>query len=197
MAEPSAHDEMTPMRLCVCFLLALFFSMPAHAQLTVEQLQGVSVSATTLLLVRIRDVGGNQEFVNQDHWEIYFRIGPGGVITGSQHHTITRDGNHIGSEGNNFSQTIGKPGRGFNGLQSLWLLEDHSLVNLLALKMAWGAKTIFTFQPTEGGFTCSVKRRNVREVGQPVMQRPSISDGHPIEILSARQVSSTCRATRG
>jgi hypothetical protein len=188
---------MVSMRLHICFLLALFSSTAVYAQLTVEQLQGVSVSATTLLTVRIRDVGGTQEFVNQDHWEIYFRIGPGGVITGSQHHTVTRDGNHIGSEGNNFSQTIGKPGRGFNGLQSLWLLEDHSLVNLLALKMAWGAKTIFTFQPTERGFTCSVKRSNVREVGKPVMQRPSISGGHPIEILSARQLSSSCQATRG
>jgi hypothetical protein len=180
------------MRLPIYFLLALFFSMPARAQLTVEQLQGVSVSATTLLHVRIRRAG--QEFENQDRWEIEFRIGPGGVINASYRHAVSRDGNHIASDDGDFSETIGKPGL-FKGMQSLWLLQDNSLLRLIAYSTG-GSRTIFTFYPTEGGLKCSVERANALEVGKGNSRLPSMADGYPIEILSTRQVSSNCRATR-
>ena len=96
------------MRLPIYFLLALFCSLPAYAQLTVEQLQGVSVSATTLLHVRIGRAG--QELENQERWVTEFNIGPGGVINGSYRVTVFRNGNYVTSAGWDFSQTIGKSG---------------------------------------------------------------------------------------
>jgi hypothetical protein len=47
-------------RSCVARLRHLQARPQPFAQLTAERLEGVSVSATTLLLVHVRDVGGNQ-----------------------------------------------------------------------------------------------------------------------------------------
>jgi hypothetical protein len=180
------------MRLPIYFLLALFCSLPAYAQLTVEQLQGVSVSATTLLHVRIGRAG--QELENQERWVTEFNIGPGGVINGSYRVTVFRNGNYITSAGGDFSHTIGKPGMINNG-KSIWLLQENSLIFLFARPRVGGGQAIFTFYPTQGGLKCSARMANVLEVGKGNSRTRSIADGYPIEILSTRQVSSSCRAT--
>ena len=193
MVGRSSHDAAGPMKSRICFLLGLFSSWPAHAQLTAERLQGVSVSATILEDVRVLRDG--QERQSQNRWIVEFRIGPSGVIDGSYRLTVFREGNYVASDGGDFSQTIGKPGM-IKQWKSLWLFQDNSLIMLFARKRVGGAQAIFTFYPTEGDLKCSVKTANVLEVGKGNSRARSAYDGYPIKLLSSRQLSSSCHATR-
>jgi hypothetical protein len=161
-------------------------SSPAFAQgVSAESLRGRTIAAQWAYETRARREG--REFDNPVKFELTLNIGGDGSANG----TVTR---HVvgprgpQSETRTFSAVIGKPGQTREG-HRLMLLSGNTLTMLQTFEVG-GAKTTITLG---GGGSCTVRSPAMKETGSNVVVRRNAVVGGQIEILSSRQVSSSCR----
>jgi len=79
------------------------------------------------------------------------------------------------------------------GGHALWIFEDDTLT-FLRTYQGGGLKATFAVARSPTGFDCTAKVGWLREEGTPIVMR-SFVDQERLEILSARQVASSCRIT--
>ena len=152
-----------------------------------ESLRGRTITAQWAYETRARRDG--REFDNPVKFDMTINVGGDGNASG----TVTR---HVvgprgpQSETRTFSATIGKPGQTREG-HRLMLLSGNTLTVLQTFEVG-GAKTTITLG---GGGSCTVRSPPLKETGSSVVVRRNAVVGGQIEILSSRQVSSSCRVS--
>ena len=95
------------------------------------------------------------------------------------------------------STTFGKPrdSRFLGGGQAVWLFEDGALTSLRTYGGAGGYKRTIAFARQGQSITCNIKETFVREEGVGRVALRSGIDSAPVTVISAKQVSSSCRVT--
>jgi len=166
---------------------------PAAAQtMTAESLAGSTIVATVNYDVRWRR--GEEQLSGPGSVTYQLNIGANGPYTGS----VTRSNARAGATSTEqFSGTLGR-GREVGGRMSghsVWILSGNSLRMLRTYEVG-GKTTVITFGA--GGRSCSVRSPFARETGAgSAIRRGAIgSRGGTVEILSARQTSSSCQVRR-
>lgn len=161
---------------------------PAAAQgVSVESLRGRTITASVSWETKARRNG--REFDNPVKNDFTIVIGSDGKVTG----TVTR--HVVGPSGpttqtRSFSAVLGRP-RDAVGGSALMLLSGNTLTMLRTFEVG-GGKTTITLG---GGGSCTIRSPAMRETGSGVLLRRDAVVGGQIEILSSRQVSSSCRVS--
>jgi hypothetical protein len=159
---------------------------PAVAQTTAESLRGRSISATVQYQVQGRRDG--REFTAPVTAEWRLSIGDDRVTGTISRTSITPRGPV--STSRPISAMIGKPGqiKAAGGGHGLVLLSGNTLTLLRTFEVG-GIKTTITFT---GGGNCTIHAPIMQEVGAGNTRRDAIVGG-TVEIISSKQVSSSCR----
>jgi hypothetical protein len=160
----------------------------ANAQgVSPDSLRGRSVEATVVYQVRRRhETRGEIDSPVTVDWRL--NIGSDGRVTGSVTRSTTGRRGPI-SNTRQVSAAIGKP-REVAGGHSLMILSGNTLTLLRTFEVG-GHKTTITFS----GGGCSIRAPMMQEVGAGRTKRDAIVGG-TVEVISHRQVSSSCRVTR-
>jgi hypothetical protein len=183
----------------MCLMAAILLtsvSLPIEAEranaqsVTPAWLAGRTVEATVTFQMRIRREGrGEFDAPTTIDWRL--NIGSDGRVTGS----ITRS-SPVGPRGpvsttRQVSAQIGRPGelRGGGG-HGVMILSGNTLTMLRTFEVG-GNKTTITF----AGGGCSIRGAMMQEVGAGRTRAAAIAGG-TVEVLSSRQVSSSCRLSR-
>ena len=166
-------------------VVLLYGPSPVEAQGAAESLKGRTITASVSWETKARKNG--REFDNPVKNDWVLRISADGKVSG----TVTR--NVVGtrgpaSESRSFTAVIGKP-REASGGKALTLLSGNTLTMLRTFETG-GGKTTITIG---GGGSCSIKSPAMRETGSSVLLRKGAVVGGTIEILSSRQVASSCQ----
>ncbi|QWG23048.1 hypothetical protein KMZ93_24380 [Bradyrhizobium sediminis] len=174
------------------FLLSVFLPLvwldglsPVSAQgVTVESLRGRTITASVSWQTRARANG--REFDNPVKNDFVINISGDGKVNA----TVTR--HVIGprgptSQSRSFSAVLGKP-RDAAGGGALMVLNGNTLTMLRTYETG-GAKTTITMG---AGGSCTITSPAMKETGSAVLLRKDAVVGGTIEILSSRQVSSSC-----
>ncbi len=158
---------------------------PVSAQgVTVESLRGRTITASVSWQTKARAKG--REFDNPVRNDFVINISGDGRVNA----TVTR---HVvgprgpASDSRSFSAVLGKP-RDAAGGSSLMLLNGNTLTMLRTYETGGGKTTI-----TIGGGSCTIRSPAMKETGSSVLLRKNAVVGGEIEILSSRQVSSSCQ----
>ena len=186
---------MQPVR-CLGLLLAL--SMPAGAQaISLDDLQGVTVHTTNNYVGRFRNAKGEAPGGFTTTFAI--KIGPGAAISTKMTRNTFADtprGRVTGSMTRTGKGEIGKPREANSPGSVLWVLEDNTLVSLRVFEV--GASIMRNkLEKSDSGLSCSVSAPIAREVGAGATTDTSaMKGGGKVEVLSAKQISSSCRVSR-
>jgi hypothetical protein len=159
---------------------------PAMAQVTADSLRGKSITATVQYEVQARREGRG-EFTAPVTAEWRLNIGTDDRVTGSISRTSVSPRGPV-STSRPISAVIGKPGRPAGGGHGLILLSGNTLTLLRTFEVG-GIKTTITLT---GGGGCTIHAPIMKEVGAGPTRRDAIAGGM-VEIISSKQVSSTCR----
>jgi hypothetical protein len=171
-------------------------STPISAQpVTLSDLKGAVVEASVTLDQRVKR--GDQEFSNQFRQDVNIRFGADSIdwtitptVTGPRG---TRQGDVRSGK-----SVLGRPqeSRRLGGGDSVWLFADGTLTTLRTYTEAGGYKRSIAFARSGGGITCTARETFMRETGVGRIALRSGIDDVPTTVLSARQVSSSCRVTK-
>jgi len=169
---------------------------PALSQpVTFADLQGATIEATVVYQqVRRRD-GQVLSGETRQSWRTV--IGPGDAIQSTTSQTSSSERGTRTSAPRTGSFTLGKPRTVFDlgGGDAVWAFTNGTLNYLRTYRGAGGYKRTFTFTRAGGGLNCSVRTAFARETGVGRIDLESPFGGR-VEILSSKQVSSSCRVSK-
>jgi hypothetical protein len=154
--------------------------------ITPESLRGRSVEAQVVYQVRGRREG--HEFDAPMTFDLRLNIGGDGRVTGSATRSSTGRRGPI-SNTRQISAVIGRPREVAGSGHSVMVLSGSTLTILRTFEVG-GLKTTITFS----GRGCSIRAPLMQEVGAGRTKRDHIAGG-TVEVISARQVSTSCRVT--
>jgi hypothetical protein len=169
---------------------------PAWSQaVTIADLQEATIEAAVVYQQQLRRDG--QVFPNQMRQTWTTVIGPGDAIRSTTSNTSEGARGSRISAPRSGSFTLGKPRAvsDLGGGDAVWVFTNGTLNYLRTYKGAGGYKRTFTFTRAGGGINCSIRTAFAREngVGRIDLESPF---GVRVEILSSKQVSSTCRVSK-
>jgi hypothetical protein len=177
--------------------LGAIFAPPACAAgVTLADLEGAVIETSVVYdrTVRLRDQGVIPSRLQHDR---KITIGPGGNLHNTLVHTIsTPRGPVVRQESG--SVTIGKAKQiqtlGGGG-DAVWIFENGTLTLLRTYRSgAYKMEIVFTRSAT--GISCKARAPWARENGTGSIEMASAGDGKNFEVISARQISSSCRVTK-
>jgi hypothetical protein len=187
------------LRLLLPVLPALF-ALPqvADAQgVTFADLQGAVVSASVTYMQSRRSERG--EFTGEVRQEWRLRLGPGDAIQYTS--TITSVGRRgsRSSAPNTGTARLNRPGNASShgGGHGLWVFMDGTLTFLRTYREDGAYKRSISFRRGAGGFTCNIRTAFARENGRGAVRLASPVSGARIEVLSSKQIASSCRVSKG
>jgi hypothetical protein len=164
------------------------------AGVTLADLEGAVIETSVVYdrTIRLQDQGVIASRLQHDRT---ITIGPGGSLHSTLVHNIsTPRGPVVRQESG--SATINKPkqiqslGRG-----DVWIFENGTLTLLRTYRSgAYKMEIVFTRGPT--GISCKARAPWARENGTGSIEMASAGDGQNFEVISARQISSSCRVTK-
>jgi hypothetical protein len=179
------------LRRCGTLLTACALSgwaAPALAQaVTWAELQGAVIESASRYTIRILRDGIERSTMSRGSWKI--NVGPGQSISG----TLTRE-TRGGIKTDSGTFTLGRPQKFADG-DTVWFFENGSLVNLRTFQ-AGGIKVTYTFTRRAGGLACSVHAPWVRESGEATISRDAVGGIGNVQVLGAKQESSSCSVSR-
>jgi len=178
--------------LLPALLVVGMLAAPRSARaITLEELQGVSIEASSLYNTHIRLNG--REFDAQTRWSVRMSIAADGAFNASFVRVALYQGREMGSLNKSLSGTIGSVQKAGLG-HAVWLLSGDKLI-LLRTFEAGGFKAEITLNPD--GKTCTLRAPLAREVGAGNTRMQSAArPGSQVEVLSATQASSSCEVKR-
>jgi hypothetical protein len=179
---------------CVGFC-CMAATAPASGQaITPESLQGSTIVATVNYEVQWRR--GGEDLAGPGSVTYRLNFAAGGTYTGS----VTRTGQSRRgptSATQQFSGTLGRAREAKGGMRghAVWMLSGNTLRMLRTYEIG-GKNTTITFG--SGGRSCTVRSPFMRETGAGrAIRREAIAGGGSVEIIGAKQTSSSCQVTRG
>jgi len=186
------------MRFVCGFCVLALWSVPAAAEdITIDDLQGVTIHTTNTYVGRFRNDLGEAPGGFTTHGAI--KIGPGAAINTK----ITRNtwadtprGRKTGSLTRTGKGEIGKPRETSSPGSVLWMIEGDTLISLRVYEVG-GSTMRIKFAKSGDGLTCTVDAPVMREVGAGATTDTSaMAGGGKVKVLSAKQTASNCRVTR-
>ncbi|MET0278490.1 MAG: hypothetical protein ABW198_09170 [Pseudorhodoplanes sp.] len=174
-----------------------FVPVAALAQpVTPADLEGNVLEARLVVAQQIRREG--REFPVEVHQQLRFVFRPERVVEWSMipvSHT-PRGVRQGPTQTGRVAMNKVVDARGPGGGQAIWLFEDGTLTTLRTFGGDGGFKRTISFTREGNGFACSLKSTFMREEGVGRIATRSVIDNVPLTILSARQVSSSCRIAK-
>jgi hypothetical protein len=177
---------------------------PAWSQtVTFADLQGSVIEASVVYDQTVRWAGAGRD-VRQTRLQTDLRtvIGPGNAITDTWTVMVTSHRGTRQSTPETASYTLGRPQQVSNlgGGHAVWTFADGELTFLRTYKTGGYKRTIAFARAARaaggaGGLTCTIRAPVAREEGAGEIRTESPFGGE-LEVLSRKQVSSTCRVTR-
>jgi hypothetical protein len=163
---------------------------------TLADLEGAVIETSLVYdrTVRLQDQGVIPSRLQHDR---KITIGPGANLHNTLVHTIsTPRGSVVRQESG--SLTIGKAKQiqtlGGGG-DAVWIFENGTLTLLRTYRTgAYKMEIVFTRSAT--GISCKVRAPWARENGTGSIEMSSAGNGQNFEVISARQISSSCRVTQ-
>jgi hypothetical protein len=172
-------------------------STPGWSQpVTFAELQGTTIEAI-VVYQQVRRRGG-EAFSGQSRQTWRTVIGPGDAIQSTSSTTASGPRGTGTSAPRTGSFVLGKPRAvsDLGGGDAVWVFTNGTLNYLRTYRGAGGYKRTFTFARTGAGLTCRVRTAFAREdgVGRIDFEAP-VGNGR-VEILSSKQISSSCRVSK-
>jgi hypothetical protein len=185
------------MRLVAAFGYALILtpSAPAWGQaVTLADLDGATIETSVGYRNTARWRG--QLVSTRSRSDRKILIGPG--ETGRVEWSMTSQGPHgtRTTAPTSFSFTLGQAREiaSMGGGHSVWIFNDGIITNLRTYQVG-GYKLSITFAHKDGHLTCATQELHAREMGAGNIRRESAFGGD-WEIISAKQVSSSCKVRK-
>jgi hypothetical protein len=188
-----------PMRhigpVCLAAALGVISTSAWSQAVTFAELEDMVIDVQLLRQQTVRREG--KVVSNRAQADVRLAIGSGGSI----HATITPTGH------NERGSRTGKPASASfvlgetrdmlirGGGHGIWTFENGTLTYLRIFK-GGAMKWTMAFARGADGLTCKASENFVREVGVNGIVTQSALDGVPIVILSAKQISSSCRVAK-
>ncbi len=170
-------------RSLVLATVAVSGMLPAAAQSGTDAIKGKSIATSIDYLLKVRR--GGQEFDAPFKLEINLNIASDGRVTGSVNRSSSNPRGPIAAS-RSISTTLGKPGE-IKGSGSSIIVMSGNTLTILRTFDAGGWKIMINF----AGGGCTVRAPMMRE-GAKTTNRDHMAGGS-VEIISARQISSSCR----
>ena len=174
--------------------LMLLGPAPAFAQgVTFADLEGAVVEARVVNDQLIRRDG--HEFTVQFTQVSRMVFKPGGLIEWSVAPTsLTPKGLKPGARRQGTSP-LGKPGQteSLGGGEGIWLFEEGVLTNLRTYSKSGGYKRTFAFVRKGEEMNCTAREVFMREEGAGPITLRSAIDNTPMQVLSFKPVTSSCK----
>jgi hypothetical protein len=173
------------------------YSLSAFGQaVTLIELEGVAVEAKVTMDQKIRRDG--REFPVQLHQEQKISFFPDNKIEWTSTPTSHTPRGIRQGPTRTGRMTLGQPGetKQLGGGDYIWIFEDGTLTTLRTYAKQGGYKRTIAFAHEGGKITCTAKETFVREEGVGRIVLRSAIDDVPVEVLSAKQVASTCRVIK-
>jgi hypothetical protein len=166
------------------------------AGVTLADLEGAVIETSVVYdrTIRLQDQGVIPSRLQHDRT---ITIGPGGNLHSTLVHNIsTPRGPVVRQESG--SATIGQPKQirslGGGG-DAIWIFENGTLTLLRTFRSgAYKMEIVFARGAT--GISCKMRAPYVRENGTGSIEMASAGNGQNFEVISERQVSSSCRVTK-
>jgi hypothetical protein len=179
-------------------LLGLIFAWQptlswAQVPVTLKDLQGSVMEASTTHDRVVRREGRERANKYQLAWKIRF-ISADSIHTSTVATSYTARGTF--SNKNEVTVDLARPRetKSRGGGHVLWLFED-GVLTFLRTYQGGGMKATFAVTRKGEGLDCTAKAIWPREVGVPSIMLRSFVDNKPVEVLSERQIASSCRIT--
>jgi hypothetical protein len=166
------------------------------AGVTLVDLEGAVIETSVVYdrTIRLQDQGVVPSRLQHDRT---ITIGPGGNLHSTLVHNIsTPRGLVVRRESG--SATIGKPKQVQSlggGGDAVWIFENGTLT-LLRTFRSGAYKFEIAFTRGASGILCKVRAPYVRENGTGSIEMASAGNGQNFEVISERQVSSSCQVTK-
>jgi hypothetical protein len=179
---------------CLGFCLVAGAPSASGQAITPESLQGSTIVATVNYETHWRR--GGEDFTNPTSVTYRLVISSGGAYTGSVTRTLQPQRGPI-TQTQQFSGTLGRARETKGGISGhvVWLLSGNTLTMLRTYQIG-GKNTTITFGA--GAQSCSVRSPFMREIGAgSTIRREPVAGAGTVEIISAKQTSSSCQVTRG
>jgi hypothetical protein len=184
-----------PEQAALAMALGLIATPALSQPVTFADLQGMTIEAAVVYQQQVRRDG--QVFANRMRQTWTTVIGPGDAIRSTSSNTSEGPRGSRTSAPRTGSFTLGKPRTvsDLGGGDAVWAFTNGTLNYLRTYRGAGGYKRTFTFTRAGGGLNCSVRTAFAREtgVGRIDLESPF---GSQVEILSSKQISSSCRVSQ-
>jgi hypothetical protein len=166
------------------------------AGVTLADLEGAVIETSVVYdrTIRLQDQGVIPSRLQHDR---AITIGPGGNLHSTLVHNISTPRGPVFRQESG-SATISKPKQiqslGGGG-DAIWIFENGTLTLLRTYRFgAYKMEIVFTRGPT--GISCKARAPWARENGTGSIEMASAGNGQNFEVISARQISSSCRVTK-
>ena len=182
------------------WLLAILFLSTcvtlAHAQaVTFADLEGATIHITRSEMRKVRFTSGflDDQRMQQIRTVV---IRPGGTLSGDLTNIVDRlqKGDTIKRSWSFGPVKLNQPFE-FRDGKAIWVFENGTLTNMQTMS-GGGHLAKIKFTKTANGITCSNDWGLAREQGTNSVKTTSTTSGNPSEILSAKQIGSSCRVTK-
>jgi hypothetical protein len=123
-------------------------------------------------------------------------IGPGGSLQNTVVHTMSGPGGtSVRQESGSFTISKPKQVQNLGGGDAVWIFENGTLT-LLRTYRSGAYKTEIVFTRGTTGIACKVRAPFARENGTGSVEMTSAVNGQSWQVISAKQISSSCRVTK-
>jgi len=180
----------------LAFGLSLYSVAAVGQPVTLVELEGAVVETTVTMAQQIRREG--REFPVQLHQQQKITFFSDSKIEWTSTPTSHTPRGIRQGPTRTGRMTLGQPGetKQLGGGDFIWIFEDGTLTTLRTYTKQGGYKRTIAFAREGGAINCTAKEAFVREEGVGRIVLRSAIDDAPVEVLSAKQVASTCRVTK-
>jgi hypothetical protein len=178
--------------VAVCTIFLYLLNRSDVYGLTAESLRGATVDGTVRFAQTVRKQ--DKDHTGESRWQIHLVISQTDAIQFSLTRTwVTPQGRELGSRTSSSSDQIGIPQAKGSGDHEVWLLDGETLTRLRTYEVG-GRRLSITFSPD--GQKCSLEAPVMHEAGAGNTRGPSILSDENVEIVSSKQIASTCQVSR-
>jgi hypothetical protein len=179
-----------------CCGLPLASSSASAQAVSLSDLEGSTIEVSAVHSEKF--IKGGMQRDGETHTSGHITIGAGGTLTVGVQTTSTGPwGTRVGGTRSG-TFTIGKPGKGPQGNDVVWVFANGELRRLTVHHTGGAGGNMMTigFRRAADGLHCSFSLRMARENGVGAIDKDAAVDGTPIQILEFKPISSSCHVDK-
>ena len=186
------------MRKSIWLVLTMTLGLSSHAvaqDIAFADLRDHTITASVIYAQTIRRLDDGRILNNQNRQTVTLKIRPGDLI--DQVHNVTivaPNGREVGSNATSATFELNKPRKGRFG-EIIWLYDQGNLVRLQTFETG-GRRITISFKRSGSGFACSVAAPFAKEEGAGDLKTEAAVGRTKIEILNAKQTSTSCKVAK-